>query len=267
MWWTNRWHTTMSMFNEDIICQKCKKEEKDRPDYKLASDADNSEIRKGNYNFKGIGYDKLEESNNDKQWWSIYAGLSGGFGGSHYVEKFYGTNEEAEKYAWEQACEEYESLAGMHGLRTIEEIMEEDELDYDDAEMTYNDERESWIDYEAKPFEESHVNENSFVKYVSYDIQHLNSYISSKKPKIRYTFDDVNNYNIYRCSIDVDGEKLDIEVKKSIYIPFGTIANIGNYSQGIRKGADKLYMTMESLYKEGMNECVELVEGIKKNTI
>jgi hypothetical protein len=54
--------TTMSMYNEDIICQKCKKEEKERPDYKLASDVESSEVRSGNYNFKGIGYDKLEES-------------------------------------------------------------------------------------------------------------------------------------------------------------------------------------------------------------
>jgi len=50
--------TIMSMFNEDILCQKCKDDERSRGDYAAASDADNMEIRKGNYNFKGIGYKK-----------------------------------------------------------------------------------------------------------------------------------------------------------------------------------------------------------------
>ena len=47
---------TMSMFNEDCICMKCKKEETARADYKQAVEADHEEIKKGNYNFKGIGY-------------------------------------------------------------------------------------------------------------------------------------------------------------------------------------------------------------------
>lgn len=50
--------TIMSMFNEDILCQKCKDDERSRGDYASASDADNMEIKKGNYNFKGIGYKK-----------------------------------------------------------------------------------------------------------------------------------------------------------------------------------------------------------------
>lgn len=46
---------TVSMFNEDCICMKCKAAERKRADYKKASDADNEQIRQGNYNFKGIG--------------------------------------------------------------------------------------------------------------------------------------------------------------------------------------------------------------------
>lgn len=46
---------TMSMFNEDCICMKCKDEETKRADYKKAVAADHAEIKKGNYNFKGIG--------------------------------------------------------------------------------------------------------------------------------------------------------------------------------------------------------------------
>lgn len=47
-----------SMFNEDCLCMKCKDEERKHPDYKTAVEADNAEIRRGNFNFKGIGYTK-----------------------------------------------------------------------------------------------------------------------------------------------------------------------------------------------------------------
>lgn len=47
--------TTMSMFNEDIICMECKDKERKRDDYDKAVKADIDEIKKGNYNFKGIG--------------------------------------------------------------------------------------------------------------------------------------------------------------------------------------------------------------------
>ena len=46
----------MSMYNEDCICMECSKAEKQRSDYKEAVEADHAEIRKGNYNFNGIGY-------------------------------------------------------------------------------------------------------------------------------------------------------------------------------------------------------------------
>ena len=45
----------MSMYNEDCICLKCKDEERQRSDYQKAVKADNEEIKKGNYNFRGIG--------------------------------------------------------------------------------------------------------------------------------------------------------------------------------------------------------------------
>jgi hypothetical protein len=54
--------TTMSMFNEDVICLTCKEKERNRPDYKKAVDADNEAIKSGNYNFKGIG---LKKKDND----------------------------------------------------------------------------------------------------------------------------------------------------------------------------------------------------------
>ena len=47
---------TMSMFNEDCICMECREKERHRADYNKAVEADHTEIEKGNYNFRGIGW-------------------------------------------------------------------------------------------------------------------------------------------------------------------------------------------------------------------
>lgn len=47
----------MSMFNTELICMGCKREETERPDYESARDAEMAEVRKGNYNFPGVGDD------------------------------------------------------------------------------------------------------------------------------------------------------------------------------------------------------------------
>ncbi|MVX64238.1 gamma-glutamylcyclotransferase [Clostridium chromiireducens] len=44
----------MSMFNTECICIKCSKKEKKDKEYEKAVKADHEEIKKGNYNFKGI---------------------------------------------------------------------------------------------------------------------------------------------------------------------------------------------------------------------
>lgn len=44
----------MSMFNTDCICLDCSDKEKKDKDYKKAQEADIEEIKKGNFNFKGI---------------------------------------------------------------------------------------------------------------------------------------------------------------------------------------------------------------------
>lgn len=49
----------MSMFNTDCICMRCAEKEKEDKDYENAVSADHEEIKKGNYNFKGIrGHEK-----------------------------------------------------------------------------------------------------------------------------------------------------------------------------------------------------------------
>ena len=45
---------TMSMFNEQCICMTCKDKEIKDPDYRKAQDREREEIKKGNFNFKGI---------------------------------------------------------------------------------------------------------------------------------------------------------------------------------------------------------------------
>jgi hypothetical protein len=43
------------MYSTALICMECKDKEGGRSDYKDAVDADVAEIKKGNFNFKGIG--------------------------------------------------------------------------------------------------------------------------------------------------------------------------------------------------------------------
>lgn len=44
----------MSMFNTDCLCLICKEKEKARKDYDKAVKAEQEEIKKGNFNYKGI---------------------------------------------------------------------------------------------------------------------------------------------------------------------------------------------------------------------
>jgi hypothetical protein len=83
--------------------------------------------------------------------------LGGGFGGCDHAEwedcesK---TEREAMDEAWIHACEEYDSYGGMHGLTSVEGLMEEEDLEEDDAIAAYEEERESWLDYEVREYQE-----------------------------------------------------------------------------------------------------------------
>jgi ribosomal protein L40E len=44
----------MSRFNTDCICMDCSEKEKKDKDYEKAMKAEHEEIKKGNYNYKGI---------------------------------------------------------------------------------------------------------------------------------------------------------------------------------------------------------------------
>lgn len=47
--------TTMSYFNTQIICIECDDLEQKHPDFEAAREAENEEVRNGNYHFKGVG--------------------------------------------------------------------------------------------------------------------------------------------------------------------------------------------------------------------
>lgn len=58
------------------------------------------------------------------------------------------TEAQACNMAWEVAVEDYNTYAGMHGIRTVEEIMEEEDInDEDNAQEIFNEECESTIRY------------------------------------------------------------------------------------------------------------------------
>lgn len=96
---------------------------------------------------------RFNESTQYDGYYIIGWGLSGGFGGIRNYEVIMADSlEEADKEAYQRAIQEYEQYEGMYGLRSVDDIMEEDEVDYDEAEEIYNEEREGWIDYSAEPY-------------------------------------------------------------------------------------------------------------------
>lgn len=109
----------------------------------------------------------FNESTSYEGYYIIGWGLSGGFGGIHNYEVIQAPSlEEAEKDAYQRSIEEYESYSGYHGLRSVDDIIEEDGVDEEEAEEIYNEEREGWLDYIAKPYSKEFENK---VKNYHYD--------------------------------------------------------------------------------------------------
>lgn len=104
---------------------------------------------------------ELNTENKFKGLFIIGYGLSGGFGGAITFEVIQvDTQEEADKWAWESACNDYERYAGSNGLRDLGEIMEEDGIDDEDvAWEVFCEEREGWLDYSAQPYSKEYEEE------------------------------------------------------------------------------------------------------------
>lgn len=82
--------------------------------------------------------------------YKIYAGLSGGFGGAEYVETLeLDCYDDALQIAYESAKIMYHDQSGLNGIRSFEEIIEEEGCDVEEAEEIYMEECENWIDYDA----------------------------------------------------------------------------------------------------------------------
>lgn len=83
----------------------------------------------------------------------INYGLGGGFGGGNNYEVVKTANiESANEWAFESACQDYDNYAGMYGLRDLEQIMEEENCEEQEAWIIYEEERESWLEYDAVPY-------------------------------------------------------------------------------------------------------------------
>lgn len=80
--------------------------------------------------------------------YKIFAGLGGGFGGAQECDILeFASIEAAEEYAYEVACETYDMYAGMHGLRSVDDIMENDDCGAAWALESYREEREGLLVY------------------------------------------------------------------------------------------------------------------------
>lgn len=97
----------------------------------------------------------------------IYAGLGGGFGGANLIDDEpmeFSSFEEAMRFAYDTAFEEYESYEGMHGLLDWNECAEElypdrnidDLTPFEEQQISdyYLEEVESWIDYYVEEVKE-----------------------------------------------------------------------------------------------------------------
>lgn len=91
--------------------------------------------------------------------YKVYAGLGGGFGGSTFRGIFpFQDVDEAEKFAHDEAVDEYEMYAGMHGLDDYDSIYQEfvdnripeDEIDEGDVELALEESMDSWLDYHVE---------------------------------------------------------------------------------------------------------------------
>ena len=86
-------------------------------------------------------------------YYKIKYGLSGGFGGCENGDEQIlkcKNEDEANRQGWVLACEYYEQYDGLYGLRSVEQIMEEEEVDNDEALKIWEQEREDWLDYKVE---------------------------------------------------------------------------------------------------------------------
>lgn len=98
---------------------------------------------------------------NFNQFW-VFGGMGGGFGGPHFLGTVEGKNiddPEVQEDARTLVVDEYESYAGLHGVRSWDEVKQdleesadpEDEITDEDVEDAYNQEIDSWCSWWVIP--------------------------------------------------------------------------------------------------------------------
>lgn len=100
----------------------------------------------------------------------IFAGLSGSFGGAYYQETTDFLDEHrASEYAYGLARQDYESYEGLHGVMCIDDIMEEERVDEEEAYQIYEEEVENWIDYYVEECTDEDCNKCDYVSDCNYE--------------------------------------------------------------------------------------------------
>ena len=94
----------------------------------------------------------LKDKYDDGNVWLVYYSGGNGMGGEY--EKFEGTEKEASDYCYQMACDNYDSYAGLHGIRDTSDIMEEDSVDEEEASEIYHEEREGSLDYKYEIYDD-----------------------------------------------------------------------------------------------------------------
>jgi len=92
-----------------------------------------------------------------KNLYIIMYGMTGSFNSEEYVLELCYTLDIASKISYENAVEEYQNYEGLYGLRTLEEIAEEEGEEH--ADIIYLEEVESWIQYNAELYTEKKYND------------------------------------------------------------------------------------------------------------
>ena len=93
-------------------------------------------------------------------WYKIYAGLSGGFGGSKYQGTYEFDNEgQAYEAAHQLAVEEFQSYEGLHGLLDYDDCRQEviDNLITDQGDSPYQEDIDALADEYYKEEIESSI--------------------------------------------------------------------------------------------------------------
>ena len=111
----------------------------------------------------------IKQKKMEKEYFIIMYGLGGGYNTETYEVVQEINLENAIDTAMYLAHEEFESIAGSGGISDYDSIAEEEGYDLDneedlrEVEQLYNEERDSWVHYWAKPF--SKELETSLIDY------------------------------------------------------------------------------------------------------